>query len=141
MSILGIGTDITECLRIAQMIERHGELFVNRVYTPEETRYCQNRKQSTQHFTGRWAAKEAVMKALGTGWRRGISWQDIEVRNEPGGRPVVILRGGAREAARQLGIANMLISISHCRSHAMACAIAEGGPKDENAGRTGTEAE
>ena len=71
MDVLGIGTDITECLRIAQMIERHGELFVDRVYTSEETRYCRNRKQATQHFTGRWAAKEAVLKALGTGWRRG----------------------------------------------------------------------
>ena len=76
--IIGIGTDITECLRIARMIERHGELFVNRVYTPEETRYCQNRAQSTQHFTGRWAAKEAILKALGTGWRKGISWRDVE---------------------------------------------------------------
>ena len=73
MDIIGIGTDITECLRIARMIERHGELFLNRVYTPTEIRYCQSRKQATQHFTGRWCAKEAVLKALGTGWRQGIS--------------------------------------------------------------------
>jgi len=126
MDILGVGTDITECLRIARMIERHAELFVNRVYTPEETRYCQTRKQATQHFTGRWAAKEAVLKALGTGWRRGISWHDIEIRNEPGGKPVVVLRGGAKEAADQLGATKVLVSISHCRSHATACAIAVG---------------
>jgi holo-[acyl-carrier protein] synthase len=126
MDILGIGTDITECLRIAQMIERHGELFVDRVYTPEEIRYCQQRKQATQHFTGRWAAKEAVLKALGTGWRRGISWRDIEVQNDPGGRPSIVLRGGAKEVADRAGITEVLISISHCRSHATAHAVAVG---------------
>src|SRR5258708_4545995 len=89
MNVLGIGTDIIECLRIAHMIERHGELFINRVYTPLEIRYCHSRKQATQHFAGRWAAKEAILKALGTGWRKGISWRDIEIRNDPGGKPVV----------------------------------------------------
>ena len=124
--IFGIGTDIVECLRIAKMIERHGELFINRVYTPHEIQYCQSRKASTQHFAGRWAAKEAILKALGTGWRRGISWRDVEVRNEPGGRPTVALRGGARDVVEQLGITEMLISISHCRSHATAYALAHG---------------
>lgn len=128
--ILGIGTDITECLRIARMIERHGELFVNRVYTPDEIKYCQSRKQATQHFTGRWAAKEAILKALGTGWRRGITWCDVEVRNEPGGRPVVAVRGGAKEVVEQLGIAEILVSISHCRSYATATAIAVGKVKE-----------
>ncbi|MGQ9576594.1 MAG: holo-ACP synthase [Thermoguttaceae bacterium] len=129
MDIIGIGTDIAECLRIAQMIERHGELFVSRVYTPEEIRYCSNRKQATQHFTGRWAAKEAVLKALGTGWRRGISWHDVEVCNDAGGRPIIVLRGGAREAAVQLGVTKIHISISHCRTHATAFAVAVGRPK------------
>jgi holo-[acyl-carrier protein] synthase len=124
--IIGIGTDIIECLRIAQMIERHGELFITRVYTPHEIQYCQSRKLATQHFAGRWAAKEAILKALGTGWRRGISWRDVEVRNEPGGRPTVALRGGARDVVEQLGITQMLISISHCRSHATAYALAQG---------------
>ena len=132
--IIGIGTDITECLRIAQMIERHGELFIDRVYTSEETRYCRSRKQATQHFTGRWAAKEAVLKALGTGWRRGITWHDVEVCNEPGGRPVIVLRGGAREVARQLGIARVHISISHCRSHAVAFAVAAGNGRRGDSG-------
>jgi holo-[acyl-carrier protein] synthase len=127
--IIGIGTDIIECLRIAQMIERHGDLFINRVYTPHEIQYCQSRKLSTQHYAGRWAAKEAILKALGTGWRRGISWRDIEIRNEPGGRPVVALRGGARDVVEQLGITEMLISISHCRSHATAYALAHGNDK------------
>ena len=124
--IIGIGTDITECLRIARMIERHGEAFIARVYTPEEIRYCQSRKQSTQHFTGRWAAKEAVLKALGTGWRRGISWRDIEVLNETGGKPLVTLTGGAGEVAKELGITEMLVTISHCHTHATAYALATG---------------
>ena len=126
LAVVGIGTDIVECLRIAQMIERHGELFINRVYTPLEIRYCQSRKQSTQHYAGRWAAKEAILKALGTGWRHGISWRDVEVRNDQGGRPVVGLRGGAREAVELFGIRQILVSISHCRSHATAYAIALG---------------
>ncbi len=131
--IIGIGTDIVECLRIAQMIERHGELFISRVYTPHEIQYCQSRKQATQHFAGRWAAKEAVLKALGTGWRRGISWRDVEVHNEPGGNPTVRLRGGARDVVEQLGITEMLISISHCRSHATAYALAQGNDKKPDA--------
>ena len=124
MSVLGIGTDITECLRIAQMIERHGELFVSRVYTPHEIDYCRSRRMATQHFAGRWAAKEAVLKAIGTGWRRGISWRDIEVRNTAAGRPVARLQGGPLEIAEKLGIRCVLVSISHCRSHATAYAVA-----------------
>ena len=126
MSILGIGTDITECLRIAQMIERHGELFITRVYTEHEIGYCSSRTAATQHYAGRWAAKEAVLKALGTGWRRGISWRDIEVRNAPSGAPSIVVRGGAREVFDQMGISRIHISISHARSHAVAYAIAEG---------------
>src|SRR5439155_9903409 len=69
MEIVGIGTDIVECLRIGRMIEQHGELFLTRVYTEREVRYCQGRKHATEHFAGRWAAKEAILKCLGTGWR------------------------------------------------------------------------
>lgn len=127
MSVVGIGTDIVECLRIAQMIERHGELFINRVFTPAEIDYCNSRRQATQHFAGRWAAKEAVLKALGTGWRRGISWRDIEVLNNFQGRPDCTLRGGAHEVAESLAVGRMLISISHCRSHATAYALALAG--------------
>lgn len=123
-NIFGIGTDIIECLRIAQMIERHGELFITRVYTPHEIEYCQSRKAATQHYAGRWAAKEAVLKAIGTGWRKGISWRDIEVHNQPGGKPTVLVRGGVRDAIEKLAIAEILLSISHCRSHATAYAIA-----------------
>ena len=124
MNVLGIGTDITEVLRIAQMIERHGELFVGRVYTAAEIDYCRSRRMATQHFAGRWAAKEAILKALGTGWRKGISWRDIEVLNGAGGRPTVTLQGGTREIAERMGIRCVLVSISHCRSHATAYAIA-----------------
>jgi holo-[acyl-carrier protein] synthase len=127
--LVGIGTDITECLRIARMIERHGELFIDRVYTPEEIKYCQSRKQATQHFAGRWAAKEAILKALGTGWRRGISWRDVEIRNEPGGKPVVAVRGGVKDVVEKLGIGEIQVSISHCRSHATALAVAIGKDK------------
>ena len=126
MNIHGIGTDIIECLRIAQMIERHGEHFINRVYTDHEIQYCSARKSATQHYAGRWAAKEAILKAIGTGWIRGISWRDVEVHNLPGGQPVVKLRGGAREAVEQRGSTDVLIGISHCRSHATAYALAKG---------------
>lgn len=126
MRILGIGTDIIECLRIAQMIDRHGDLFINRVYTEHEIEYCSTKKAATQHYAGRWAAKEAVLKALGTGWIKGISWRDIEVRHKPGGAPIVALCGGAREVLERSGITRLHISISHCRSHATALAIAEG---------------
>lgn len=124
--ILGIGADIIECLRIAQMIERHGELFIQRVYTDHEIGYCSTKKAATQHYAGRWAAKEAVLKALGTGWVRGIAWRDVEIRHKAGGAPTVVLRGGAKEVFDRTGIAQMHISISHCRTHAVAYAIAEG---------------
>ena len=126
MRIIGIGTDIIECPRIGKMIEQHGELFLRRVYTEREIRYCQARKHAIEHFAGRWAAKEAILKAIGTGWTRGIAWTDLEVRNRTGGAPEVLVCGGAKEAAREVGIANILISISHCRTYATAYALAVG---------------
>jgi holo-[acyl-carrier protein] synthase len=124
MEIVGIGTDIVECLRIGRMVEQHGELFLTRVYTLREIRYCQARKHATEHFAGRWAAKEAVLKCLGTGWRRGLCWTDMEVRNDPQGKPHIALCGAARDQAQQLGISEVLLSISHCRAYATAYAIA-----------------
>lgn len=126
MDIIGIGTDIIECLRIAQMIERHGEMFIGRVYTQTEIEYCSERKAATQHYAGRWAAKEAVLKAIGTGWIKGITWRDVEVANQFGGKPVIHLSGGALESAQRRGIEEIQISISHCRSHAVAYALALG---------------
>ncbi len=124
MQIVGIGTDIVECLRIGRMVEQHGELFLTRVYTPREIRYCQNRKHSTEHFAGRWAAKEAILKCLGTGWRRGLCWTDLEIRNDSQGKPRVVLRGAARDQAEQMRISEVLITISHFRAYATASAIA-----------------
>jgi len=122
--IIGLGTDIVEITRIGQMIERHGELFLQRVYTETEIRYCQQRKESMQHYAGRWAAKEAVMKTLGTGFTRGVGWQDIEVANRRSGQPRIVLTGGAKEFATRRGIDDILITISHCRTYATATAIA-----------------
>ncbi len=126
MEILGIGTDIVECPRIGRMIEQHGELFLRRVYTEREIRYCQARKHAIEHFAGRWAAKEAILKAIGTGWSQGICWTDMEVRNEAGGRPQVLVRGGAKDVAIHRGIGDVLITISHCRTYATAYALAVG---------------
>src|SRR5437867_2349154 len=124
MDIVGIGTDIVECLRIGRMIEQHGELFLTRVYTEREIRYCQSRKHATEHFAGRWAAKEAILKCLGTGWSHGLSWTDMEIRNDPQGQPSVLVCGAAKEHAQNLKISDILISISHCRAYATAQAIA-----------------
>ena len=134
MEIVGIGTDIIECPRIGRMIEQHGELFLRRVYTEREIGYCQARKHAIEHFAGRWAAKEAILKAIGTGWARGICWTDLEVRNLPSGAPQVLVRGGAKDAAMARGIGDIMISISHCRTYATAYALALGRkPGDEAA--------
>ncbi len=124
--IVGLGTDIVEIVRIGEMIDRHGEAFLNRIYTPDEIRYCQKRKHCNEAFAGRWAAKEAVMKALGTGFIRGIGWQDIEILSEKSGKPYVNIRGGAGEFAKKIGVDRVLITISHCRAYATATAIGVG---------------
>jgi holo-[acyl-carrier protein] synthase len=126
MEIVGIGTDIVECLRIGRMIERYGELFLDRVYTEREIRYCQERKRATEHFAGRFAAKEAILKCLGTGWSRGLSWTEVEIRNDPAGQPHVLMCGAAKDLAQSLRIADILVSISHCRAYATAYAVAVG---------------
>ncbi len=124
MEIIGIGTDIVECLRVGRMIEKHGEVFLTRVYTEREIHYCHTRKHAMQHFAGRWAAKEAILKSLGTGWSRGISWNDMEVCVDPAGKPSVKLRAGTLERAKKLRVTDVLISISHSRAYATAFAIA-----------------
>jgi holo-[acyl-carrier protein] synthase len=124
MDILGIGTEIVECLRIGRMIERHGEQFLTRVYTDREIRWCQSRRRSRELFAERWAAKEAVLKALGVQWHRAMSWTDIEVRPGADGRPEVALAGAVREAAVGLRLAGVLLSLSHCRAYAVAHAVA-----------------
>jgi holo-[acyl-carrier protein] synthase len=129
MEIIGIGTDIVECLRIGRMIEQHGELFLTRIYTEREIRHCQSRKHAIEHFAGLWAAKEAVHKALGTGRREGVGWSDVEIRNGARGGLRVVFRGVARDVAEVRGVGDVLVSIAHCRTYATAYAMALGRPK------------
>ena len=131
MNVVGIGTDIAEVHRIAEMVEKHGDLFLNRVYTEREIAYCKPRKSIHQHLAGRWAAKEAVLKAMGTGWSRGIHWTDIEVYHRTGGQPEIRLHGAAREICAEKGIDEVLISISHIKQLAIAFATAVGTESDD----------
>lgn len=133
MVIVGIGTNIVECPRIGKMIEQYGELFLRRVYTEREVRYCQSRQHAIEHFAGRWAAKQAILKALGVGWSRGVSWTDIEIRAGESGQPSVMVCGVAKEFARERGIADILITLSHCRTYATAYAMALARQAVENA--------
>jgi holo-[acyl-carrier protein] synthase len=122
--ILGLGTDIIEVHRIGEMIDRHGELFLQRVFTPQEIEYCRKHKACNQHYAGRWAAKEAVMKTLGTGFTKGVGWTDIEIHSRRSGQPYIQLSGGAADYAKGMGIGDILITISHCQTYATATAIA-----------------
>ena len=121
--IIGLGTDIVEVERIGRMVEQHGDSFVQRVFTRGEVEYCRRRKHSAEPFAGRWAAKEAVMKVLGTGFVQGTHFQEIEVVSEESGRPRIVLHGSTGEFAKQRGIDDVLITISHCRQYATATAI------------------
>jgi holo-[acyl-carrier protein] synthase len=126
MNVVGIGTDIVECARIGDMIQKHDDTFIEKVFTSGEITYCGPRKSCVQHYSGRWAAKEAIRKAIGTGWSKGIKWTDIEVINRMGGKPYVKLNGKAVEVCADRGIEEILISISHCRLFATAFATAMG---------------
>src|SRR5262245_18557378 len=124
MQIVGIGTDIVECLRIAQMIDRHGEMFLTRVFTQAEISYCRARRKSNEHFAARFAGKEAELKCLGTGMAKGLSWTEMEICNNPGGQPIVKVHGATRELAQHKNVREFLISLSHCRNYATAYATA-----------------
>ena len=113
MQIVGIGTSIVECVRIGRLIERHGELFLARVYTALEIRFCQGRKHVTEHFAERWAAKEAMLKCLGTSRRQGLTWTDLEVRPLADGAASVFVCGLAKERAKALQISDILLTMSH----------------------------
>jgi holo-[acyl-carrier protein] synthase len=124
MPIIGHGIDIVETSRIRQLVETHGAHFLERVYTPAEQAYsARSTKRYYEHLAGRFAAKEAVLKVLGTGWRGGIAWTDIEVAREPSGQPKIVLTGETLRIATELGIARWHISISHIETHATASAI------------------
>ncbi|HUS93177.1 MAG TPA: holo-ACP synthase [Phycisphaerae bacterium] len=122
-NVVAHGVDLVDCARLAEVIERHGERFLSRVFTEAELAYCRGRKRQIEHLAGRFAAKEAVLKVLGTGWRRGISWRDIEVTNAPSGQPRVALSGECARVAEGLGIRTVLVSISHISTHAIASAL------------------
>ncbi len=123
MNVKAHGIDVVECSRLEEAISRHGEKFLHRVFTEAELAYCQGRKRKIEHLSGRFAAKEAIFKVLGTGWAKGISWTDAEICNDEAGRPYVVLSGRCKEIAETLGLAKILISITHTSSAAMASAI------------------
>lgn len=120
--IHGIGTDIIEVKRIEESIERFGQRFLDRIFSLDEQAYCLHHRESSRHFAGRFAAKEAIVKALGTGFRDGISWLDIEVINDVKGKPVAQLSSKLKEAFDSPCIH---LSISHGRDYATAFAICE----------------
>jgi holo-[acyl-carrier protein] synthase len=123
--IIGLGVDIAEVPRIKAAIERRGQPFLRRVFTSNEIEYCERFKNKFERYAGRFAAKEAAMKALGTGWRRGVRWVDFEVAHEQSGRPIVALAGEAAKIAAALGVRHISISITHIESQALAQVIFE----------------
>jgi holo-[acyl-carrier protein] synthase len=124
--LIGTGVDLIEVERIAHSIERFGERFLRRVYTDHEIAYCSRRRVSAESFAARFAAKEAGAKALGTGISRGVTWSEFQVARDPGGRPVLELRGRAALLAKELGVRAISLSLTHTGSLAMATVVMEG---------------
>lgn len=124
MQIVAHGIDLVDCPRIEEMIQRHGDRFINRVFTEKEQAYARANKNTIEKFAGRFAAKEAVLKLLGTGWRGKIAWTDIEVVNNSVGQPDVTLRGEVKVIADRLGIEHISVSITHTANFAIASAVA-----------------
>jgi holo-[acyl-carrier protein] synthase len=123
--IVGTGIDIAEVPRIAASIERFGDRFLRRIFTAGEMRYCDSKANRVERYAARFAAKEAAMKALGTGWNHGVAWRDIEVIRQPGGRPNLAFHGKAAEFAAKLGTKHISISLSHTAEQAIAHVILE----------------
>lgn len=123
--IVGTGIDVIEVPRVAASIERFGRRFLNRVFTESEIRYCDSKANRTERYAARFAAKEAGMKALGTGWSHGVRWRDVEVRRQPGGRPTLAFHGKAAEIASQMGVTNIALSLTHTAAEALAQVILE----------------
>src|ERR1700740_340712 len=123
--IVGTGIDITEVPRVAESISRFGDRFLRRIYTEEEIRYCESKANRVERFAARFAAKEASMKALGTGWNHGVRWRDCEVVRMPGGRPTISFHGKAGEFAARLGVKHAALSLSHTAEQAIAQVILE----------------
>ncbi len=123
--IVGTGVDLAEVPRIQAAIERYGQRFIGRIYTPAEIAYVARKANRYERFAARFAAKEAGMKAIGTGWRRGVRWQDFEVANLPSGKPTLRFHGRAAHFAEALGVKNVALSITHTAELAMAHVILE----------------
>jgi holo-[acyl-carrier protein] synthase len=123
--IVGTGIDIAEVPRIAESIARFGDRFLRRVFTEGEIRYCESKANRVERYAARFAAKEAGMKALGTGWNHGVRWRDVEVTRLPGGRPSMTFHGKAAEFAARLGAVNVALSLSHTAEQAIAQVILE----------------
>ena len=123
--IIGTGIDITEVPRIAATIARFGERFLHRIFTEGEIRYCDAKANRAERYAARFAAKEAAMKAIGTGWNHGVTWRDVEVSRMPGGRPTITFHGKAAEFAAKLGAKHVALSLTHTAEHAIAQVILE----------------
>ncbi len=123
--IVGIGIDLAEVDRIREAIERHGQRFIDRIYTEKEIAYVERKANKYERYAARFAAKEAGMKAVGTGWKRGVRWRDFEVTNLPSGRPTLQLHGEAAKFAESLGVRNIALSITHTAAQGMAIVILE----------------
>jgi holo-[acyl-carrier protein] synthase len=126
MSVLGIGVDLVENARIEHSIDRFGERFLHRVFTAGEIEYSQSMKYPARHLAARFAAKEAVSKAFGTGIGKAMGWKDIDVHRKPSGEPFVVLEGGAKKLAEERKVSKVLITLSHTEHHAMAVIVLEG---------------
>ena len=124
--ILGTGVDLAEVGRIREAIERYGDRFICRIYTEAEIAYVERKANKFERYAGRFAAKEAGMKAIGTGWKRGVRWQDFEVSNLPSGRPTLRLHGEAERIAGKMGVTSISLSITHTAELGMAHVILEG---------------
>lgn len=123
--IVGTGIDVIEVPRVAASIERFGHRFLERVFTENEIRYCDTKANRLERYAARFAAKEAGMKALGTGWSQGVRWRDVEVRRQPGGRPTIAFHGKAAEFAAKMGVTNVALSLTHTAAEAIAQVILE----------------
>ncbi len=123
--IVGTGVDLAEVPRIKASIERYGEKFIKRIYTAAEIAYVERKANKFERYAARFAAKEAGMKAIGTGWRRGVRWQDFEVANLPSGKPTLRFHGVAARFAEALGVKNVSLSITHTAELGMAHVILE----------------
>ena len=123
--IVGTGIDLAEVPRIAAAIDRFGDRFLRRIFTADEIRYCDSKANRAERYAARFAAKEAALKAIGTGWHRGVSWTEVEVRREPGGRPTIVFHGKAAEFATKLGVKRAALSLTHTKETAMAQVILE----------------